>query len=1030
MSDLQAADRLCQSQLRGTIVGYNIGPYGGPVLELMSDLQAADRVFKSQLRGTILGFNRVNLGLLSPTRKGLPEGCLDTAQPDKVYQRAVWTQPGQKGMCQRAVWHSPDRKGCARGLCGTARSERDVAEGCVAQPGQNVMCLKAVWHSPMTKPKAGHHCPICHKYLNNVSQHIRDFHKVKLPQERKILNDMANGNTQIPAGICPARGCSVRVTHLRQHILRHTDISQATKDHLIFIERKRAALKMLADLRASNPQPEMVSRLDLQQENPDPCQNPSCVLRDEAHDYLLRRVPRKLGAQRGKGAPPGEEEPGEQPSTSRQSSSVILPVEVLSSSDDDDDADDDDDDGKGGGDDADADDDDDDDDDNEDNQGPPPQPKKPQPEKPQPKKPQPKKPQPKKPQPEKPQPSAQLSVQTSEPQPEEPQPSAQPSVQTSEPQPEEPQPSAQPSVQTSEPQPEEPQPSAQPSVQTSEPQPEEPQPSAQPSVQTSEPQPEEPQPSAQPSVQTSEPQPEEPQPSAQPSVQTSEPQPEEPQPSVQPSAQPSESQPSAQPSAQTSEPEMTSGISLSDMCESEEAQAADVKKRKRADKATRKPEEGQQTDESEVVEEPVNPTEPDREGVLRNIEEMAAAHKADREGALGVIWPVIHPEISSLLTGRTRGAQTEDYLQEYMEHIFRPHASSKVQENCVTQSTRAKIFTSYMMMGSPKPHWDWRFMFNIPHLHNFQVVLSAVGFKYNTITGYLHQTMTFVEYLNSHNPPGSRLTADEKQKVYWELKKLNRDLGRTLAAYQLSVKGKKLANLIPRETLASCIKQAGEKMPQLLDDLEEAPPRDRATRFRFLGHLAAYISCIYGHRPCVLTKMTCREVRQAYGNDTTGYLVNVLQHKTVQTYGHAQVYLTKEEYAWCLRWLALLNRTVPSNGYFFNAFGRGPIKNLNGSLGKAWLEMGLGEPVPTFMTIRTAVATYNFQSNRDISQRASLSNFMCHSDKIQEKFYALHKTVQLAQKMRQFSLPSAVKLERTASHQSASHHICSCSSRF
>uniref|UniRef100_A0AAV2LVH2 Uncharacterized protein n=1 Tax=Knipowitschia caucasica TaxID=637954 RepID=A0AAV2LVH2_KNICA len=84
--------------------------------------------------------------------------------------------------------------------------------------------------------------------------------------------------------------------------------------------------------------------------------------------------------------------------------------------------------------------------------------------------------------------------------------------------------------------------------------------------------------------------------------------------------------------------------------------------------------------------------------------------------------------------------------------------------------------------------------------------------------------------------------------------------------------------------------------------------------------------------------------------------LEVLEHKTVQTYGHAQVYLTAEEYGWCRRWLGLLRRTIPSSIYFFCSFGEGPIKDLRGYMGRAWTDMGLG-PVPTFMDIRTAVAT-------------------------------------------------------------------------
>uniref|UniRef100_A0AAV2LVI7 Uncharacterized protein n=1 Tax=Knipowitschia caucasica TaxID=637954 RepID=A0AAV2LVI7_KNICA len=149
----------------------------------------------------------------------------------------------------------------------------------------------------------------------------------------------------------------------------------------------------------------------------------------------------------------------------------------------------------------------------------------------------------------------------------------------------------------------------------------------------------------------------------------------------------------------------------------------------------------------------------------------------------------------------------------------------------------------------------------------------------------------------------------------------------------------------------------GQRQNWLLHNaVEAAPPKDWSTRFLFLGYLSAYLACIYGHRTGVFTRMTQAEVKRAVGDDQSGYLINVLEHKTVQTYGHAQVYLTAEEYGCCRRWLGLLRHTVPSNVYFFCSFGEGPIKDLRGYMGRAWTDMGLG-PVPTFMDIRSAVAT-------------------------------------------------------------------------
>ncbi len=59
------------------------------------------------------------------------------------------------------------------------------------------------------------------------------------------------------------------------------------------------------------------------------------------------------------------------------------------------------------------------------------------------------------------------------------------------------------------------------------------------------------------------------------------------------------------------------------------------------------------------------------------------------------------------------------------------------------------------------------------------------------------------------------------------------------------------------------------------DDLENAPPKDPVTRYRFFGYFGAYLTSIYGHRSGVLTRMKVKEVEKAIGDDEKGYLINV-----------------------------------------------------------------------------------------------------------------------------------------------------------
>ncbi|KAK7883909.1 hypothetical protein WMY93_027032 [Mugilogobius chulae] len=138
----------------------------------------------------------------------------------------------------------------------------------------------------MTKPKRGHRCPICSKFLNNVSQHLRNIHRVKNSEERKILNDLASGFTAIPPGLCPEEGCSSKIGHVAKHLKRHKDISKSRMEELLETARRETAIKLLSNLRSTQPTPPMVSRLDALSH---PCENSACLQREEDIKTLMQR---------------------------------------------------------------------------------------------------------------------------------------------------------------------------------------------------------------------------------------------------------------------------------------------------------------------------------------------------------------------------------------------------------------------------------------------------------------------------------------------------------------------------------------------------------------------------------------------------------------------------------------------------------------------------------------------------------------------------------------------------------------------
>ena len=138
----------------------------------------------------------------------------------------------------------------------------------------------------MNKPKDIGECPLCGKIIHTVVRHLREVHLLKNTQERLILNHLATGRTLIPAGPCPLPGCSPHLLCVEKHLRTHTELPKVNVDREIKALKRAAALSKLAALRATSPDPPMVSVLDLEQhqaEQTDPeagvimCQKRTCV---------------------------------------------------------------------------------------------------------------------------------------------------------------------------------------------------------------------------------------------------------------------------------------------------------------------------------------------------------------------------------------------------------------------------------------------------------------------------------------------------------------------------------------------------------------------------------------------------------------------------------------------------------------------------------------------------------------------------------------------------------------------------------
>ncbi|KAG8004737.1 hypothetical protein GBF38_016612, partial [Nibea albiflora] len=115
----------------------------------------------------------------------------------------------------------------------------------------------------MTKTRTNGECPICGKVLQMVAKHLRETHLIKNGKERAILNSMATGRTVIPPGPCPIQGCSPAIINVDKHLKAHKELTYEQIAEERRKAKRAAAIKALATLRASSPDPLMQTRLDL-----------------------------------------------------------------------------------------------------------------------------------------------------------------------------------------------------------------------------------------------------------------------------------------------------------------------------------------------------------------------------------------------------------------------------------------------------------------------------------------------------------------------------------------------------------------------------------------------------------------------------------------------------------------------------------------------------------------------------------------------------------------------------------------------
>ncbi|XP_014829395.1 PREDICTED: uncharacterized protein LOC106907987 [Poecilia mexicana] len=163
----------------------------------------------------------------------------------------------------------------------------------------------------MAPPNTPSYCPICqYKYLY-LGKHLENKHLIKNKAERRILINYGRGRVNIRGMSCPIEECKYSRSRVDSHLKQgHPELDAAKIRDIIQDIKNCCVVDQLKALRANNPQPPMMSSLDLDSEDHEemlvdvattdsPCTSSSCklVLENKKLKAELKSLRRKYKSQ-------------------------------------------------------------------------------------------------------------------------------------------------------------------------------------------------------------------------------------------------------------------------------------------------------------------------------------------------------------------------------------------------------------------------------------------------------------------------------------------------------------------------------------------------------------------------------------------------------------------------------------------------------------------------------------------------------------------------------------------------------------
>ena len=263
-----------------------------------------------------------------------------------------------------------------------------------------------------------------------------------------------------------------------------------------------------------------------------------------------------------------------------------------------------------------------------------------------------------------------------------------------------------------------------------------------------------------------------------------------------------------------------------------------------------------------------------------------------------------------------------------------------------------------------------------------------------TIKSYLMSLQHFCSFLLGERPSGVEFVKDDVISLREKLKRWSASYKRETTRRRWEKMEEDVSALITPDKVSDFGRsQAVRDAVIILGELSRAHNAEitQAKYTLVRDYLIAQIMIDNANRAGVVAYMTVQEFQRARSEDDR-HVVRVLQHKTVDTHGPAQIVLTNHLYNHLNIFLREMRSKLPvnvcaeGNDKFFLSWGGNSMESsqMSRALSSIFQKAGMEGPVTHTLYRKSAVSECH-QNRKDIS--GNLADLMAHREATAEKYY-------------------------------------------